>query len=80
MAEMASGLVETTAIERTDADTSAARITATRHALADSEAARIGVDKDAELASLIQIEQAYNANVQIIQTVSRMMQELMELR
>lgn len=79
-AQMVSGIVELTAIARTDAETEAGRLVATRAALADSEAQRIGVDQDAELAALIQIEQAYNANVQIIQTVSRMMQELTELR
>ena len=78
--ELAAGIVEITAIARTGAETDASRINATRIAMAEAEASRIGVDQDAELASLIQIEQAYNANVQIIQTVSRMMQELTELR
>ena len=78
--ELAAGLVEMTAVSRTDAEADASRLNATRTTLAEAEAARIGVDQDAELASLIRIEQAYNANVQIIQTVSRMMQELSELR
>ncbi len=79
-AELASGLVEVTAIARTNAETDASRLNATRVTLGEAEAERIGVDQDAELASLIQIEQAYNANVQVIQTVSRMLQELSELR
>lgn len=79
-AELVSGVVELTAISRTSAETDVTRQNAMRTALAEAEAERVGVDRDAELASLIQIEQAYNANVQVIQTVSRMLQELSELR
>lgn len=79
-AELAAGIVEQTALARTDAEAEAGRTSATRATLAEAEAARIGVDQDAELSRLIQIEQAYNANVRIIQTVSEMLQEIVELR
>jgi len=79
-AQMISGIVELTGIERTGAESEAARLRGTRQTLAEGEAARIGVNTDEELQSLLVIEQAFNANVQIIQTASRMLQELMELR
>ena len=55
--EMVSGIVEATGIARTRLDSDSAGATSIRLVLADDEAARIGVDTDAELQSLIQIEQ-----------------------
>lgn len=78
--ELAAGIVEQTAIARTDAETEASRKIATRTALAEAEAERIGVNQDEELSRLIQLEQAYGANLKMIQTVSDMLQDLMELR
>lgn len=75
-----SGIVELVGIERTSAEASAARLSSTRATLASSEADRIGVDTDQELQALIQIEQAFSANVQVVQTASRMLQELLEIR
>ena len=40
----------------------------------------LGVDQDREMQRLIQIEQAYAANAQVIQTASRMLDELTRLR
>ena len=78
--ELAAGIVEQTAIARTDAETEASRKIATRTTLAEAEAARIGVNQDEELSRLIQLEQAYGANLKMIQTVSDMLQDLMEIR
>lgn len=78
--DLVAGIVQQTAIERTEAEAEAGRRSTARAALAEAEADRIGVDQDAELSRLIQIEQAYNANVRIIQTVSDMLQEIVELR
>ncbi|MEM7060624.1 MAG: flagellar hook-associated protein FlgK [Pseudomonadota bacterium] len=75
-----SGIVELVGIQRTDAEAEAARLSITRETLATSEADQIGVDTDQELQSLIQIEQAFAANVQVVQTASRMLQELLEIR
>lgn len=79
-ADLAAGIVELTALDRVDAETETGRVSATRAALAEAEADRVGVDQDQELSRLIQIEQAYNANVRIIQAVSDMLQEIVELR
>lgn len=78
--ELVSGIVELVGISRTDAEVQATRLSSTRATLADSEAAKIGVNQDEELQSLIQIEQAYAANAQVIQTASRMLQIISEIR
>lgn len=79
-AQMVAGLTELTGIARTAAENESARLTGTREVLADGEATRIGVDSDAELQELIVIEQAFAANAQVVQAVSRMLQEIVELR
>jgi flagellar hook-associated protein 1 FlgK len=38
-----------------------------------------GVDSDREMQTLLQVEQAYSANVRVIQTVNQMIQTLLEL-
>ncbi len=75
----ASGLAELTAYDRVAAEGSAAALSSTRVTLATAEAQAIGVDSDAELQALIQIEQAYAANVQVIQAASRMLDELLRV-
>lgn len=80
MAEMVSGVAEITGVLRTNAETSLASQTTAREALAQSEAQAIGVNTDAELQFLIQIEQSFSANIQVIQTASRMLEEIMEIR
>ena len=77
--EAAAGLVELTALARVAAETDAAAFSSTRETLAGAEAEAIGVDTDVELQALIQIEQAYAANVQVIQTAARMLDQLMEI-
>ena len=61
------------------AETGVAAFSSTRETLASTEAEAIGVNSDAELQALIQIEQAYAANVQVIQTASRMLDQLLEI-
>lgn len=78
--EMVAQIVEVLGIERTNAEADAARLSSTRATLADGEADRVGVNTDEELQALIQIEQAYAANVQVIQTASRMLQDILEIR
>lgn len=78
-AQMVSGITEALGILRTNAELEAATKNATRETLASAEAEEIGVDNDAELAALIQIEQAFAANVQVIQATSRMFQEVVEI-
>ncbi len=77
LAGAASGLAELTAFDRVAAEGSAVALSSTRATLASAEAEAIGVDSDAELQALIQIEQAYAANVQVIQAASRMLDELL---
>ncbi|MEM8771384.1 MAG: flagellar hook-associated protein FlgK [Pseudomonadota bacterium] len=47
--------------------------------LNDREIAVTGVDTDAELQKLLQIEQAYAANARVIETVDRLLQRLLEI-
>ena len=77
--QAAAGLVELTAFDRVSAESDVAAFSSTRETLASAEAEAIGVDTDTELQALIQIEQAYAANVQMIQTAARMLDELMEI-
>ncbi len=79
-AEMVSGIAEITGILRTNAETNLASLNTSREALAQNEAQVIGVDTDTELQFLIQIEQSFSANIQVIQTASRMLEEIMEIR
>lgn len=73
------GLVELTAIDRVSTEVGVASFSSTRETLAGAEAHAIGVNTDVELQALIQIEQAYAANVQVIQTASRMLDRLLEI-
>jgi flagellar hook-associated protein 1 FlgK len=38
-----------------------------------------GVDTDVELQNLLRVEQAYAANAKVIQTISAMIQQIMEI-
>jgi flagellar hook-associated protein 1 FlgK len=78
-AETAIGMIELTAFGRVSAEADVASFSNTREILARAEAEAIGVNTDAELQALIQIEQAYTANVQVIQTAARMLDRLMEI-
>jgi len=73
------GLVELIVTDRVTAEGDLAAYSSARETLAGAEAEAIGVDSDFELQALIQIEHAYAANVQVIQTASRMLNEILEL-
>ncbi len=75
--QAAAGLVELTAFDRVSAEADVAAFSSTRETLASAEAEAIGVDTDAELQALIQLEQAFAANVQVIQTATRMLDQLL---
>lgn len=77
--ESAAGVIELAAIERVSAESEAAAFASARETLAVAEAGSIGVDSDAELQAMIQIEQAYAANAQVIQTAARMLDRLLEI-
>ena len=77
--ETTAGFSELTATGRVSAEIDLAGFSGARQVLADAEAEKIGVNTDAELQFLIQIEQAYAANVQVIQAASRMMDELLRI-
>ncbi len=79
LAREAEGLAELTATDRVSAETDVAGFSSSREILAAAEAGKIGVDSDAEMQALIQIEQAYAANVQVIQAASRMLDQLLEI-
>jgi flagellar hook-associated protein 1 FlgK len=79
LAEAAAGVMELAAAGRVAAEADAAAFIGARETLAAAEAQAIGVDSDAELQALIQIEQAYAANVQVIQAAARMLDDLLEI-
>ena len=79
-AQMVAGITEATGIRRVDAQIDLASRSATREAIALSEAEQIGVDTDQELQDLIVIEQALAANIQVIQAASRMLEQISEIR
>ncbi|MEM1344180.1 MAG: flagellar hook-associated protein FlgK [Pseudomonadota bacterium] len=73
-------VIELLATERVGAEAQVSALSATREALATEESDTLGVDQDAELQRLIEIEQAYAANAQVIQTAARMLDELTRIR
>lgn len=77
-ADTVAGLSELAAIARVSAEADVTAFSSTRETLASAEAEVVGVDTDAELQALIQIEQAYAANAQVIQAAARMLDQLME--
>lgn len=79
-AQMASGIAEAIGVRRVSTETALASLSTARETLALTEAREIGVDTDAELQELIEIEQAFAANIQVIQTASRMLEEILEIR
>lgn len=48
-------------------------------AASNAEIQQLGVDTDAELQELIQIEQAYAANARVIQTISQLVDQLIQI-
>lgn len=73
-------VVELLATDRVVAESSVSSLSTARETLATQESTRLGVDTDDELARLIQIEQAYAANAQVVQTAARMLDELTRLQ
>lgn len=78
--QLVTGIAEFTGERRSRTEVEASSLVTTRESLAANEAREIGVDQDDELASLIQIEQAFAANIQVIQTAARMLDELTGIR
>jgi flagellar hook-associated protein 1 len=60
------------------ADDARAYLTARQTTLADSEANAIGVDTDAELQTLILVEQTYAANARVLSVIDGLMKLLLE--
>jgi flagellar hook-associated protein 1 FlgK len=79
LARAAGGFAEITAIGRVSAEADVTGYSSSRSTLAAAEGDRIGVDSDTEMQALIAIEQAYAANVQVIQAASRMLDQLLEV-
>ena len=80
------GIADATAALTSDVSEQALRyssvnssVIARRDVLANSELAVSGVDTDSELQDLLLIEQAYAANARVIQTVSEMIDRLLQL-
>lgn len=64
---------------RADAETRATAQTTMARTLRDARDDASGVNVDAELQKLLQVEQAYAANAMVIQTANRMLDTLMEM-
>ena len=64
---------------RVNADAVATTALARAGALADAELSMSGVDTDAEMQSLLLIEESYAANARVIQTISEMLDILMQI-
>jgi len=78
-ARAAEGLAEIAAVGRVSAEADVAGFSSSRNTLAAAEAGQIGVDSDAEMQALIDIEHAYAANAQVIQAAARMLDQLLEI-
>ncbi|MEM7422510.1 MAG: flagellar hook-associated protein FlgK [Pseudomonadota bacterium] len=79
-AEIVTSITEYTATRRVRSESEMALRTSTRDTIALGEGRAVGVNQDEELQRLVQLEQSYAANVQVIQTASRMLQDLLEIR
>ncbi len=77
--ELAAGFSSLIGEARLNADAIATTSLARASALADAELSLGGVDTDAEMQSLLLIEQAYAANARVIQTISDMLDILMQI-
>lgn len=77
--ELAAGFSSLIGEGRVHADAIATTSLSRASALADAELSKTGVDTDAEMQSLLLIEQAYAANARVIQTVSDMLDTLMQI-
>lgn len=77
--ELAAGFSSLIGEGRVHADAVATTSLTRAGALADAELSKTGVDTDAEMQSLLLIEQSYAANARVIQTISDMLDTLMQL-
>ncbi len=77
--ELAAGFSSLIGEKRVNADAVATTSLSRARALSDAELAKSGVDTDAEMQELLLIEQAYAANARVIQTVSDMLDVLMQI-
>ncbi len=77
--ELAAGFSSIIGEGRVNADAVATTSLARASALADAELSMSGVDTDAEMQSLLLIEQSYAANARVIQTISDMLDTLMRI-
>jgi flagellar hook-associated protein 1 FlgK len=77
--ELAAGFSSIIGEKRVNADAVATTSLARASTLADAELSLTGVDTDAEIQSLLLIEQAYAANARVIQTISDMLDTLLQL-
>lgn len=80
LAERLDGVIERIGTQRVTAEIEVSSLTSAREALANEESTVIGVDTDLELSRLVEIEQAYAANAQVIQTAARMLDELRRIQ
>ncbi|NNC37691.1 MAG: flagellar hook-associated protein FlgK [Acidimicrobiales bacterium] len=77
--ELAAGVSSLVGENRVRADATAASSTSRSVTLYEAEIAKTAVDTDQELQSLLLIEQSYAANARVIQTVSDMLDRLMQI-
>ncbi len=77
--ELAAGLSSLIGEARVHSDAVAASTLSRATVLADAELSQNGVDTDAEMQTLLLIEQAYAANARVIQTVGDMLDILMSI-
>lgn len=77
--ELAAGLSSLIGEARVNADAVAASTFSRATVLADAELSKTGVNTDEEMQTLLLIEQAYAANARVIQTVSEMLDILMQI-
>jgi flagellar hook-associated protein 1 FlgK len=80
LAGLVGGVAEIAATDRVGAEAEVSALGAARETLAAEESETLGVDNDEEMRRLVEIEQAYAANAQVIRTASRMLEELTEIR
>jgi len=77
--ELAAGFSSIIGESRVNAEAVASTALARAGALADAELSMSGVDTDAEMQSLLLIEESYAANARVIQTISEMLDILMQI-
>ncbi len=77
--ELAAGFSSIIGENRVNADAVATTALARAGVLADAELSLSGVDTDAEMQSLLFIEESYAANARVIQTISEMLDILMQI-